>query len=954
MADGQPSLDELRQQLAALERSLADLKSAGMGEAVWGGLAVQAEALGRQVDTAGGAYVAGSVTAQGDFVGHDKTVEGDDVHGSKFEQQVNAPAATVLITAHGSTIVVGEAPVAMTAVDRQSALGRYLQHVISRNRYLQLQGIRSGGRLVHIELDQVYVKLRATRQRLLELEEHWLRTEADLAPGELQRQATSSLPDGVDKAPSLATETVTVEVNEALAGHPRLAVLGDPGSGKTTLLRYLALVYARSLAEGTALVMEQLGLNEDGRLPILLPMRQIGAFLRARPDDGTEGHAQLLVFLRQALANERIALPEDFFDEWLKQGNAVILLDGLDEVADPDLRRRVARLVESFTCAYPGCRYAVTSRIVGYTGAARLGEGYVATTVQDFTLADVAQFLTNWHRLVAIGQMAPGEPAEAYAAEQTRQLLAAIRASERIRELAINPLMLTVIAMVHRDRVKLPDRRAELYAEAVDVLLGKWEEAKGAKEAAILPDGRPFETGDKRLMLQALALAMHEAQKKEWGVEELRHWLVERFAAIVSDARAVEGVVGRFLDVIRERTGLLVARGEGVYAFSHLTFQEYLAALAAAGRDDYVAYTLARVPDPWWREVILLEAGFLSTQSQERTTRLIRAIADLREETEPYHNLVLAAQCLRNVGEGRIPGNLESQVRRQLRAELDTVPPKGVLGSLQVLFTRGITATALARRRLAAARALDAIGGVRFWSPPYGEPEWITVPAGEFWMGSESGAADEKPVHRVYLDAYQIARVPVTNAQYQIFLEQTGHRAPEPWQEGRPLKDEGSHPVATISWYDAIAYCEWLSRVTGKQVTLPSEAQWEKAARGAKDQRVYPWGDAFEVARCNSRELGLDGTSPVGIFTEGCSPYGALDMAGNVWEWTASQPVPYPYRGDDGRNDPKAEGVRGLRGGSWDGRQWLARCACRGRSVPDLFYDYIGFRVVVSLSDSGF
>jgi len=912
-----------------------------------------------RVKTGGGAVVFGDVhTSGGDFIGRDKVVQGDEVRGDnvlhdKINSQINAGSGSVVITAQGSTIIVGDAPVTMTAVDRQSALGRYLQHVISRNRYLQLQGIHSRGRLVQIELDQVYIKLRATRQRLLETEEHWLAAEAGLAPGELQRPSLGARTGNGDAARAFASETVTVEVNTALAEHARLVVLGDPGSGKTTLLRYLALVYARTLAEGSGLVHEQLSLDENGWLPILLPLRQIGAFLRARPDDGTEGHAQLLAFLRQALANERIVLPDDFFDDRLQGGRGVILLDGLDEVADPDLRRRVARLVESFTAAYPQCRYVVTSRVVGYTGPARLGEGYVPTTIQDFTLTDVGQFLTNWHRLVAIGLMAPGESAEAYAAEQTRQLLAAIRGSERIRELAINPLMLTVIAMVHRDRVKLPDRRAELYAEAVDVLLGKWDEARGVKETAILLD-RPFDTGDKRLMLQGLALAMHEAQKKEWGVEELRRWLAERFADIVPDVRAVEGVVERFLNVIQERTGLLVARGEGVYAFSHLTFQEYLAALAVAARDDYVAYTLGRVPDPWWREVILLEAGYLSTQSQERTSRLIRAIVGLREETELYHNLVLAAECVRDVGEGRVPGNLAAQVRQQLRRELETPPPKGALGSLQALFTRGMTARSLAARRLAAVRAMAAIGGIPFWSQPYGEPEWVTVPAGEFWMGSDSGSGGEKPVHRVYVGDFQIARVPITNAQYQLFVEQTGHQALGHWQEGGPPKGQESHPVVMVSWHDALAYCGWLSQVTGKRIALPTEAQWEKAARGAKDRREYPWGDTFEAARCNSVELGLHSTAPVGVFSEGASPCGVLDMAGNVWEWTASLYQPYPYQVDDGRNAPEAEGYRVLRGGSWNYNWWGARCAVRFRGNPGGRGSYVGLRLVVSLSDSGF
>ncbi|MFN2120413.1 MAG: NACHT domain-containing protein, partial [Anaerolineales bacterium] len=129
-------------------------------------------------------------------------------------------------------------------------------------------------------------------------------------------------------------------------------------------------------------------------------------------------------------------------------------------------------------------------------------------------------------------------------------------------------------------------------------------------------EGTIFDTGDRRLLLQAVALRMHETERKEVPVGELRRWLGEMFHEIVGDWREAERAVDRFLRVIEERTGLLVARGERVYAFSHLTFQEYLAALAVAGRDDYAIYTLDRVPDPLWREVILLEAGYLSLQSK--------------------------------------------------------------------------------------------------------------------------------------------------------------------------------------------------------------------------------------------------------------------------------------------------------------------------------------------------
>jgi formylglycine-generating enzyme required for sulfatase activity len=911
---------QLQAELTKLKQTMANLRELLSGEALATALA---PLLTRQAELQ--AILTGSgAVAQG---------EGAQAVGESGVLVDGSVGGSIVIAKEGARVYIGEAPVAMPAVDRESALGRYLQHLISRNRYLQLQGIRSGGRLVNIELDQIYVTLRATRQRIQEAD--WLAEEANLAPGEMRRRDERRGGEDADFiSPSRAVassphlETVTVSVNEALAASRRLAVLGDPGSGKTTLLRYLALLYARDLAEHGTLVPDKLGLAESGWLPILLPLRQIGTFLRTRPDDGTEGHALLLEFLLQSLKNERIQLPDDFFDEWLTQGRAAILLDGLDEVADPDLRRRVSRLVEAFTQAYADCRYVVTSRIVGYTGPARLGEEYATTTVRDFTLADVERFLSNWHRLVAIGQMGPGQSAEAYAAEQTRQLLQAIEANERVRELAINPLLLTVIAMVHRDRVKLPDRRAELYAEAVDVLLGKWEEAKGVTEVAIL-DNKPFDVGDKRLMLQRLALHMHEQRHKEIAGDDLRRWLDERFYEIVGNRGEVTRVVSRFLNVIEERTGLLAARGEGVYAFSHLTFQEYLAALAVAARDDYVAYTLKCGTEPWWREVILLAAGYLSTQSRERTTRLIQAIADFKEEPEPYHNLVLAAECLRDVGSNRVQGDLLDEVQQRLRKELETPLPKGWLGSVQSFVSRGMRTKVLAERRSAAAVALARIGGESYWSQPYGEPEWINIPAGPFWMGEGSEE------HQVEVAAYAIARVPVTNAQYQLFVQATSYGTPRHWEEGRPPKGEESHPVVAVSWNDALAYCEWLSRMTGKKITLPSEAEWEKAARGDKDRRVYPWGGTFDPTRCNSYELGLNDTTPAGIFPNGASPYGCLDMAGNVWEWTRSLYQNYPYDPRDGREDLEAGGGRVLRGGSFYNSQNDVRCAFRYGSSPD-------------------
>ncbi|MBN8517176.1 MAG: SUMF1/EgtB/PvdO family nonheme iron enzyme [Candidatus Accumulibacter sp.] len=164
-----------------------------------------------------------------------------------------------------------------------------------------------------------------------------------------------------------------------------------------------------------------------------------------------------------------------------------------------------------------------------------------------------------------------------------------------------------------------------------------------------------------------------------------------------------------------------------------------------------------------------------------------------------------------------------------------------------------------------------------------------------------------------------------------------------------------------MSWQDALAYCRWLAAVTGKAVTLPSEAEWEKAARGASDARAYPWGDAFDAARCNAAESGFGDTTPVGIFASGASPYGCLDMAGNVWEWTRSlwgkdwdkPEFGYPYDPSDVQRenlDAPDEVWRVVRGGSWSGRRDLARCAVRDCGRPSYWLGYSGFRVLLRRS----
>jgi formylglycine-generating enzyme required for sulfatase activity len=244
------------------------------------------------------------------------------------------------------------------------------------------------------------------------------------------------------------------------------------------------------------------------------------------------------------------------------------------------------------------------------------------------------------------------------------------------------------------------------------------------------------------------------------------------------------------------------------------------------------------------------------------------------------------------------------------------------------------------------------------------EPELILIPAGEFLMGSDpekdkNADEDEQPRHTLYLPGYYLAKTPVTNAQYAAFAKATDRERPKDWEGGILPEGKEDHPVVEVTWHDAVAYCNWLAEVTGKAYRLPSEAEWEKGARGT-DGRVYPWGNEWDPKRCNSEEGSPGDTTPVDAYPEGASPYGLLDMAGNVWEWTRSlwgkewgkPDFKYPYKPDDGRENLEAgsDVMRVLRGGSWFYDQRYARCASRYRSIPGGFGNLVGFRVVVSLA----
>lgn len=250
------------------------------------------------------------------------------------------------------------------------------------------------------------------------------------------------------------------------------------------------------------------------------------------------------------------------------------------------------------------------------------------------------------------------------------------------------------------------------------------------------------------------------------------------------------------------------------------------------------------------------------------------------------------------------------------------------------------------------------------------EPQMVTIPAGPFLMGSNTDADDEKPQHEVTLPAYAIARYPVTNAEFKRFIDNKGYynrefwteagwerRVKEDWTEPRYWRDaqwnDPAQPVVGVTWFEAVAYCRWLAAETQKPYRLPTEAEWEKAARYT-DGRRYPWGNEWKPDLCNSKESGRGKTTPVGDFPDGASVYGVEEMTGQVWEWCATKwgkKYPYNVEEDEWSEDYLAgDNAHMFRGGSWYNDKTACRCGYRGRSDGGGGHSSYGFRCARTLS----
>ncbi len=909
MTTNPQSASEIEAQINALQKQIAALPPEQLAAAV-----AQLQMLIAQRDNIKAQVEGDALVVQGQ----------EQIVASEHSAIIDGDVGGHLVTGNNNSVnlirnIYQQAP-GQAQLDEQqflAALGRYLAWVERRYGRLNLRGVeKREQQILSLTLDDVYVSLAAlvNPQR----KGHG-RPDQDLHAEQLE----------------------PIDMSRLLPVSPRMVIIGGPGCGKTTFLHLIAGSVAQAIRlNKTKPVADKLGLVEPLPLPVVVSLSEFNRYRRRQHQTHDPRQGTLIRFVSHNLIRQQAALrlPDDFFERLLLQGRTcLLLLDGLDEVANERERVLVARAVENLAYNDGVRQIVVTSRTRAYQGQAVLPEEFRAAAVQPMTPEQVDALAARWCAAVYD---------ETEASQETKRLQEAIGGLERLREarneprLADTPLMVTIIAIVHYNQRRLPEQRAELYEKCVEVLLS--EGNKPATEATFELADWGGSLAEKRGLLGYLAYEMMQAGEdagRQVSEKQLKGWLKPRLARRYGEAE-VETQLSTFIRAMRERESLLDERG-GSYQFTHLTFQEFLCAyhLAENVRDPQkIAAFLVehgRIAEPWWRETVLLTAGYLGLKSPETALAFLHILTDLAGTDDVTLSAAeLAATAFLE---------LDSQ---------DNATKTAVTNRLVNLLTDP-TAQAKADLRMLGGDALGRLGDPRPGVCTL-EPELMSVPAGSFLMG-------EAPVEIEIEQPFAIARYPVTNAQYRFFIEDGGYT--ERWQQcwtadGWQWKSDretpwrwddltfgnDNQPVIGVSWYEAAAYANWLAATTGKPYRLPTEAQWERAARHT-DGRTYPWGEAWENGWANTEEAGLKRTTAVGIFPQDTAVCGVQDMGGNVGEWCQTRwndergkDYPLPYKGDDGRE--RLEGDDSIRrcnyGGFYGGEKKWSRCSARYRFVSAL------------------
>jgi len=756
-----------------------------------------------------------------------------------------------------------------------------------------------------------------------------------------------------------------IEVSSAIALFKNVVLLAPPGAGKSTIAKKIAcLHYRRFYNKDENEVPSFWDFRKEKLNPVFVEVKSLvaSAVFPGIEDSAFAADERIyLNYLKTVILNNNQA-EYDYILEQLNKGNGLLIFDGLDEIKlshydNNTLEKRrdqIRNLIRCLAERFPLCKVVVTSRPAGYS----------SWSLKDFETIEIMPVDEDESKML-IASFLKVFSNRSVSEDEVNVLVRHLKSvPNNLRE---QPLFILLLSFLHQQHPShpLPVERGDLLNHSISVLLTSWT-LRNTKEKNLLT----YLGCDKDRMIKCLENIAYESlqaseRSKEADSQDIDLGLI--LVELYNLGATVD--MHKTLAYISENAGILYSDKPNNYRFTHRLFQEYLSASHISKKQNFVKLIVERLYGAFqiWQEVALLVVSILKRQGNE--LQIWQLLYQLCKSRKP--DLIWLSAKIINEHKLQHNDEMITVIVDQLRDEY--IQELNKKENLHLMKREDIA--------MALGQIGDSRRGIGVGRDGLPDIAWMKVEGNAFVMGStaeditllkENLHSDwqfqrETPAFEPVVAPFEISIYPITIIQFNAFVDATDGYYSDQWWTNAGLAwrlkngppDNGllssNCPRNYVTWYEAASFASWLGSKMGRLIRLPTETEWEAAAKGSNNS-IFPWGNSFDTGRCNSREAGIHRVIPVGCFSETSWP---ADMVGNVWEWCSSivQKDNFLYRypldsGDDfqrERMDLGDEAMRGTRGGHYLSDLSMARCSYRGRDIPSARYSRQGFRIVREL-----